>query len=193
MTPPPTRPLTRLSASAESAYHPCGTVRMGRRMTRWPCRSALPGDRVDGLRVADPRSSADHQRNLNAPSIMTGEKAADHILGRAPLARANDAPFFHPDWQATAVKHLVRALPPCHRERGKYRKAPACSGREEYHENLRRCCRQAGKPLEIMEVDLDGPRAGGCLSRSWPPESATRTPSCCRVPTRKGCFRPFWA
>ena len=30
-------------------------------------------------------------------SIMTGEKAADHILGRAPLARANDTPFFHPD------------------------------------------------------------------------------------------------
>jgi choline dehydrogenase len=28
---------------------------------------------------------------------MTGEKAADHILGRAPLARANDTPIFHPD------------------------------------------------------------------------------------------------
>ena len=37
--------------------------------------------------------------NLNAPSIMTGEKAADHILGKPALAPANDTPFLHPDWQ----------------------------------------------------------------------------------------------
>ena len=41
---------------------------------------------VDGLRVADssifPRVT---NGNLNAPSIMTGEKAADHILGKTPL------------------------------------------------------------------------------------------------------------
>jgi choline dehydrogenase len=30
--------------------------------------------------------------NLNAPTIMLAEKAADHIRGLAPLARA-DAPF----------------------------------------------------------------------------------------------------
>jgi choline dehydrogenase len=30
---------------------------------------------------------------------MTGEKASDHILGRAPLACANDIPFEHPDWE----------------------------------------------------------------------------------------------
>jgi hypothetical protein len=39
-----------------------------------------------GLRVADssifPRVT---NGNLNAPSIMVGEKAADHILGRTPL------------------------------------------------------------------------------------------------------------
>jgi choline dehydrogenase len=84
---------------AESAYHPCGTMRMG--------AATDPGSVVDpqcrvigveGLRVADssifPRIT---NGNLNGPSIMTGEKAADHILGRAPLARANDTPFFHPD------------------------------------------------------------------------------------------------
>lgn len=37
--------------------------------------------------------------NLNAPSIMTGEKAADHIKGNNVLPRANDAPFFHARWQ----------------------------------------------------------------------------------------------
>jgi choline dehydrogenase len=55
---------------------------------------------VDGLRVADssifPRIT---NGNLNAPSIMVGEKAADHILGRQPLAPANDVPWEHPNWR----------------------------------------------------------------------------------------------
>jgi len=57
---------------------------------------------IDRLRLADssifPRIT---NGNLNAPSIMTGEKAADHILGRTPLPRANDTPFQHPKWQQT--------------------------------------------------------------------------------------------
>jgi Zn-dependent alcohol dehydrogenase len=32
---------------------------------------------------------------------------------------------------------------------------------------------QAGKPLEIMTVQLEGPKAGEVLSRSRPPASAT--------------------
>ena len=85
----------------ESAYHPCGTVRMGAANDRGSvvdpeCR--VIG--VDRLRVADssifPRIT---NGNLNGPSIMTGEKAADHILGRQPLPRANDMPFFHPEWE----------------------------------------------------------------------------------------------
>jgi choline dehydrogenase len=55
---------------------------------------------VDGLRVADssifPRIT---NGNLNAPSILVGEKAADHILGRTPLPPANDRPWINPDWQ----------------------------------------------------------------------------------------------
>ena len=55
---------------------------------------------VEGLRVADssifPRIT---NGNLNAPSIMTGEKAADHILGQTPLPRANDVPFMFEDWE----------------------------------------------------------------------------------------------
>jgi choline dehydrogenase len=85
----------------ESAYHPCGTCRMGRADD--PMAVVDPQGRVigvDGLRVVDssvfPRIT---NGNLNAPSIMTGEKMSDHILGRDPLARSNDAPWIHPDWE----------------------------------------------------------------------------------------------
>ncbi|PTE09431.1 choline dehydrogenase [Mesorhizobium helmanticense] len=88
---------------AESAYHPCGTCKMGR--TDDPMSVVDPECRVigvDGLRVADssvfPRVT---NGNLNAPSIMTGEKAADHILGRTPLAPSNQEPWINPRWQAS--------------------------------------------------------------------------------------------
>ncbi len=86
---------------AESAYHPCGTARMGRRDD--PLAVVDPECRVigvDGLRVAD--SSVFPQvtnGNLNAPAIMVGEKAADHILGRVPLAPANLEPWVNPNWR----------------------------------------------------------------------------------------------
>jgi choline dehydrogenase len=55
---------------------------------------------VDGLRVADssifPRIP---NGNLNGPSIMAGEKAADHILGKVPLAPSNAQPWLHPNWE----------------------------------------------------------------------------------------------
>ena len=86
---------------AESAYHPCGTCRMGRADDRHAvvdpeCR--VIG--VDGLRVADssifPRVT---NGNLNAPSIMTGEKASDHILGKSPLPPSNQEPWINPRWR----------------------------------------------------------------------------------------------
>ena len=85
---------------AESAFHPCGTCKMGAPSDRHAvvdpeCR--VIG--VDGLRVAD--SSIFPQitnGNLNAPSIMVGEKAADHILGHR-LPRDEAAPWLHPNWQ----------------------------------------------------------------------------------------------
>jgi len=36
---------------------------------------------------------------LNAPSIMTGEKASDYILGKEPLSPSNLEPFYHPNWK----------------------------------------------------------------------------------------------
>ncbi len=92
-----------LREHVESAYHPCGTARMGR--TSDPMAVVDPDCRVigvEGLRVAD--SSIFPQvtnGNLNAPSIMTGEKAADHILGRTPLPASNLEPWINPNWRAS--------------------------------------------------------------------------------------------
>lgn len=85
---------------AESAYHPCGTCKMGRAddslaVVDPQCR--VIG--VEGLRVAD--SSIFPQitnGNLNAPSIMVGEKASDMILGKPPLPADNAEPWINPDW-----------------------------------------------------------------------------------------------
>jgi len=90
-----------IRAHVESAYHPCGTCRMGR--VDDPRSVVDPQCRVigvEGLRVAD--SSIFPQvtnGNLNAPSIMTGEKAADHILGKTPLAPSNQEPWINPRWR----------------------------------------------------------------------------------------------
>ncbi len=90
-----------IAEHAESAYHPCGTCRMGRAddatsVVDPECR--VIG--VEGLRVADssifPRIT---NGNLNGPSIMTGEKAADHILGKTPLLSSNLEPWINPRWQ----------------------------------------------------------------------------------------------
>lgn len=92
-----------IRAHVESAYHPCGTCRMGRADD--PMAVVDPQCRVigvEGLRVADssifPRIT---NGNLNAPSIMTGEKAADHILGKTPLPPSNQEPWINPRWQVS--------------------------------------------------------------------------------------------
>ncbi|MEO1139082.1 MAG: choline dehydrogenase [Pseudomonadota bacterium] len=85
---------------AESAYHPCGTCRMGRADD--PGAVVDPEGRVigvEGVRVADssvfPRIP---NGNLNAPSIMVGEKMADHVLDRH-LPPENAQPWMHPNWR----------------------------------------------------------------------------------------------
>ncbi len=90
-----------VAREAESAYHPCGTCRMGDPSD--PATVVDPECRVvgvEGLRVADssvfPRVP---NGNLNGPSIMVGEKASDHILGRTPLSRENLVPWVHPRWR----------------------------------------------------------------------------------------------
>ncbi|QIE57314.1 choline dehydrogenase [Pikeienuella piscinae] len=90
-----------IRAHVESAYHPCGTARIGARddsmaVVDPECR--VIG--VDGLRVADSSIIARITNgNLNAPAIMVGEKAADHILGRPPLPPSNRRPWISPRWR----------------------------------------------------------------------------------------------
>ena len=88
-------------ARAESAYHPCGTCRMGRADD--PTAVVDPQTRVIGvgaLRVVDasvmPRITTG---NLNAPVIMLAEKAADMILGRAPLSASNAGYHVAEEWE----------------------------------------------------------------------------------------------
>ncbi|MEL6961760.1 MAG: choline dehydrogenase [Pseudomonadota bacterium] len=90
--------------AVESAYHPCGTCKMGRADD--PTAVVDPECRiigVEGLRVVDssifPRIT---NGNLNGPTIMTGEKASDLILGKAPLPRSNQEPWINPRWQTSA-------------------------------------------------------------------------------------------
>lgn len=83
----------------ESAYHPCGTCRMGTD----PLAVVDPECRVIGvqnLRVVDasvmPQATAG---DLNGPTIMLAERAADIIRGKV-LPAAEDAPIMaDSDWQ----------------------------------------------------------------------------------------------
>jgi choline dehydrogenase len=87
----------------ESAYHPCGSCKMGSAkdvtaVVDHECR--VIG--IESLRVAD--SSIMPQvtnGNINAPSLMIGEKAADHILGRDPLPASNQEPWINPAWKVS--------------------------------------------------------------------------------------------
>jgi choline dehydrogenase len=87
----------------ESAFHPSGTCRMGD--TRDPLAVVDSNCRVIGmenLRVVDssifPRIT---NGNLNAPSMMVGERAADLILGRDPLPPSNLEPWINPRWETS--------------------------------------------------------------------------------------------
>jgi len=80
---------------AETAFHPCGTCRMGSAADPQAvvdARTRVIG--VEALRVVDSSIMPSITTgNLNAPTIMLAEKAADHIRGTAMLPRAT-VPYY---------------------------------------------------------------------------------------------------
>jgi len=116
-------------AHCESAYHPSCTCRMGRpddpmAVLDHECR--VIG--VEALRVVDASIfPVITNGNLNAPTIMAAEKAADLIRGRPPLPPSNQPFWLDPDWERRQrPDRPVRILPDrSDNGPGTARKAPA--------------------------------------------------------------------
>ncbi|AWY99624.1 oxygen-dependent choline dehydrogenase [Rhodobiaceae bacterium] len=92
---------TWVRTNLESAYHPCGTAKMGQpedqsAVVDTECR--VFG--IDGLRVVDASVFPTLPNgNINAPTIMVAEKAADMILEKKSLPPSDAPVWFSEDWQ----------------------------------------------------------------------------------------------
>jgi len=87
----------------ETAFHPSCSCRMGRQddpMAVVDSETRVIG--IEGLRVVDSSIMPSITTgNLNAPTIMLAEKAADHILGKSLLPPATESYYVPPGWQAS--------------------------------------------------------------------------------------------
>jgi choline dehydrogenase len=93
--------------NVESAYHPCGTCRMG---STEDANSVVDNScrviGVDSLRVVDASVFPTIPNgNINAPTIMVAEKAADIILGSRPLPLAEVSVWTEAMWADKQRSH----------------------------------------------------------------------------------------
>jgi choline dehydrogenase len=90
-----------ITDSVESALHPSCTCKMGDPSD--PMAVVDPNLRVigvEGLRVIDSSVMPSITTgNLNAPTIMIGEKGADLVLGKEPLPPSNLPFYVAPEWE----------------------------------------------------------------------------------------------
>ena len=76
-------------ANASTDYHPCGTCRMGND-THAVVDQELRVHGIEGLRIVDASVMPDIvSGNLNAPTQMIAERAADYLMGRPQLPEAH--------------------------------------------------------------------------------------------------------
>ncbi len=85
--------------AVESAYHPSCSCKMGEdELAVVDSQTNVHG--IEGLRVVDSSIFPTIPNgNLNAPTIMVAEKAADIILGKPTLPPQNVSVDIHPHWQ----------------------------------------------------------------------------------------------
>ncbi|WNK19085.1 choline dehydrogenase [Halomonas piscis] len=96
--------------NAETAYHPCGTCRMGEdELAVTDGQGRVHG--VDGLRVVDASLfPVIPTGNLNAPTIMLAEKIADRVRDREPLPRS-EVPYYVAGQSTADEAEKARATP----------------------------------------------------------------------------------
>ncbi|CAI3804903.1 Oxygen-dependent choline dehydrogenase [Pseudomonas sp. MM221] len=99
-------------ANMESTMHPCGSCRMGEDDMA-VVDSALRVRGLQGLRVIDSSVfPSEPNGNLNAPTIMLAERAADLVRGRQPLAPADVRVGLVEGWeQQQRSRKPVREMP----------------------------------------------------------------------------------
>ena len=87
--------------AVESAYHPSCSCKMGEdNMAVVNSNTQVHG--IEGLRVVDSSIFPTVPNgNLNAPTIMVAEKAADLILGKSPLHKSDVNVAIPTNWQET--------------------------------------------------------------------------------------------